>query len=782
MRALLPILCTAALLPAQSLAWDVPHRGALVYTRTTDRFRVEPPPGRLKVETVLAGADDGGHEWRYLACASGKVPQYFHDPAFDDSEWQLGRGMFGTDVGRNANQRTLWNQPELCLRAHVELKRPPKMVLFKASHDDGIRIWCNDQLVLEDNGYVGSRQYVIEDKALAAFGRGDNTIAVQCTNTGGAQYCDVAMLVVTSLPPGVRTGEDLQNLLRREQEAADGVQRDLFGGFRPPPLLLQGELDDNQSSVRMPPGDLRELGWYAAMDLSRGLSGGSMNVELARLYRLGDLQLKGRVEAADVAGWQTLDLQVKNLAEVQLRGDSKRFVERSVKPYVNYGVDGRLTVRRRLELKDGRARVAEFKTDLQLALLRGKDWKEVAAVLRQTESWRLDSVRDGQDAAFRAAVAEALKRGCAHLRGEVADINKPDLGANPKERGNSYPSGRVAIALLALVKGGLPRDDEVVQRLLGELRKRELIDTYSLANALMAFEAYYSPPNEFGDLKQGVIDRPRKRTVPAEDLAVMQHWADQLLQNVDTRVDPAYVLRFNYTRGGRYDHSVNQYGLLGLYSAHLCGVAISATVWEAAGNHLISSQGQSRGRLDLDLIDYRTFARMQADPEASRTVVRLPVRPAGWSYQEAKDNGEETPRYGSMTCAGITGLTICQAAMLDYPGQKRVRWNSDLGTARNAGFGWLAERLQTRYHPGDIDRQQHWIYYYLYGLERAALLSGIALIQDRDWYFEGAMVLIGEQNADGSWPAELHWDLGYERDAMAILFLKQSTLPVLTGQ
>ena len=90
--------------------------------------------------------------------------------------------------------------------------------------------------------------------------------------------------------------------------------------------------------------------------------------------------------------------------------------------------------------------------------------------------------------------------------------------------------------------------------------------------------------------------------------------------------------------------------------------------------------------------------------------------------------------------------------------------------------------MTVRYHPGAMIRQQRWLYYYLYGLERAALLSGVALIQDRDWYFEGALMLALTQLEKGDWPGELGPDEEIERNAMAILFLKQSTSPVLTGK
>jgi hypothetical protein len=783
-RLLVTALGLLATLSAQQLQWDIPARGAHVYTRTVQQFEVAPPPSRATPDWVLgSGEAPTPHAWRYFAGPRHGVPAGFEQPTFDDSSWLLGQGEFGPDHGTNPAQRTAWRSEELCLRTTIDLgAKKPKALWFVVDHDDGIRIWLNGAQVVADDGYGQKRWYFVTDKALDAWQRGHNTIAVRGSNIGGYQVLDVRMGQLHSLPPGARSVDDTARMLREEREAANRVRGELFGDFRPPALLLQGELDKEGACVQRPPSDLRDLAWWLAMDLRPSVLGGSVQADAARLYRLGDLHVRGRATAVDVDGWQTLELTVKSPPEPLPRGDSKRLLERFVRPFVSYAVDGTLTIKRRLVIADGKAKVQEFQSRLQGRLLRGKDWKDTAASLQQSETWQLTDTRDGQDAPFRAMVQQALQRGTAKLREHLRGSTEGELAAQPPDGDNSHHSGRLAIGLLALLKGGVPKDDEVVQKALAELRQRTLIDTYSLANAIMALEALYIPANEFGELRSGNIDRPRKRQPSAEDRALIQKWVDRLFGNVDSRVDPNYLLRFDYTGGARFDNSVNQYGLLGLYSAHLCGIEIKPIVWEAAANHLIACQAQEGAKFDLELTDYRTMMRRQADPDAPFTVSRTIARANGWSYYESKSNGEWVPSRGSMTCAGITGLAICQAALQDHPNVKRPKLQGDATRARSDAFAWLAQHLTARYHPGELAHQQQWFYYYLYGLERAALLSGIALIQDRDWYFEGAMVLVLAQGADGDWPGELHTDRIVERDAMAILFLKQSTAPVLTGK
>lgn len=774
----------AAAATAQQPAWDIPHRGAHVFERTTQQFDVAPPASKLRpVPLVGGGRAAEPQRWRYFAAPQKGVPAGFEQPGFADAAWPVGQGGFGTEVGSNPNQRTRWASEALCLRATVELgNQKPKALWFDIDHDDGVRVWLNGKLIVADDGYGTGRTYVVSGAALDAWQRGENLLAVQCINTGGAQYLDVAAAALPSLPPGTRRGDDVQQAVREEREAAQKVRRELFPDLRPPPMLLQGELDDAGRAVRIAPGDLRELGWWVATDLGYGPSAASVQAEVPRVLRLGDLRLRGRASAADADGWQTIEVSVKNTKDPEPGRDGKRYVERFVRPHVWYGFDGTLTVRRQLAVTAAGARVVAFETQLDGTVLRGKDWKEPVATLRQAERWRLVATHKNQDAAFRALVAKAIEKGSARLREQLKDLGSNTIRPDDPKGDRSYNSGRLAIGLLALLKAELPHDDDVVRKGLDELRRRHLVDTYSLGIAITAIEALYAPASEIIRLRDGTLDRPQPRQPSDADRALLREWVAQLLRNVDSSVDPAYLLRFNYVPERRYDHSVNQYGLLGLYAAHLCGIEISPQTWEAAGNHLLAAQAEEGPKVALELVDYRTYARQQADPTATFTAARMNARANGWSYQAPKDNGENTPTWGSMTCAGITGLTICEAGIADHPEVRRNKLQSDLDRARRDGFAWLAEYMTVRHHPGAIERQHSWYYYYLYGLERAALLSGIALIGDRDWYFEGAMALVYTQRDDGNWPGDFDSGDEVERNAMAILFLKQSTRPVLTGR
>ena len=157
------------------------------------------------------------------------------------------------------------------------------------------------------------------------------------------------------------------------------------------------------------------------------------------------------------------------------------------------------------------------------------------------------------------------------------------------------------------------------------------------------------------------------------------------------------------------------------------------------------------------------------------TQLRAPmVAPKGWNYQSMA-----RPPYGSMTCSGISSLTICRAALVDL-GKRGSAGMAEIDDAIRSGYAWLGATFTVRANAGYSPKYQYHRYYYLYGLERACELGGVAEIHGRDWYFEGAMQLMAWQRKDGSFEPAEHNET--DSTCFAILFLKKASLPVYTGR
>ncbi len=147
------------------------------------------------------------------------------------------------------------------------------------------------------------------------------------------------------------------------------------------------------------------------------------------------------------------------------------------------------------------------------------------------------------------------------------------------------------------------------------------------------------------------------------------------------------------------------------------------------------------------------------------------------------------PITASMTTAGLTGVTICQAVLHGL--KKGGKLRSRLHKARQGGLAWMLHEFSVRTNK---NKGRH-LHYYLYGLERACEINQIALLGKRDWYFEGANILVetqvsGNRRGDGGGRgrgpgggAGSFRGAGLPQTCMAILFLKQSAppMPAITG-
>jgi hypothetical protein len=129
----------------------------------------------------------------------------------------------------------------------------------------------------------------------------------------------------------------------------------------------------------------------------------------------------------------------------------------------------------------------------------------------------------------------------------------------------------------------------------------------------------------------------------------------------------------------------------------------------------------------------------------------------GWNYVP---QGPKDVSSSSMTAAGVSCLLI--GLENGDPADPR---RPEVVAAIDRGFEALGRLAK-------LDKEA---LYALYGIERAGMLGGRALLGTVPWYAPGAKRLLEEQGRDGFWVGS------YDRavdSAFALLFLKKATPPV----
>lgn len=140
---------------------------------------------------------------------------------------------------------------------------------------------------------------------------------------------------------------------------------------------------------------------------------------------------------------------------------------------------------------------------------------------------------------------------------------------------------------------------------------------------------------------------------------------------------------------------------------------------------------------------------------------------AGFSYRF--DNASKPT--GSMTTAGIATLTMA----LQLLGKKaNASMKRTHAKSTEKALAWLDQNWSAKSNP---NRGNHWVYYYLYGVERVGGLLGTEYIGNHPWYLEGAKWLLDQQADDGHW----HEHNAQADTCFALLFLARATAPT-TGK
>jgi hypothetical protein len=197
------------------------------------------------------------------------------------------------------------------------------------------------------------------------------------------------------------------------------------------------------------------------------------------------------------------------------------------------------------------------------------------------------------------------------------------------------------------------------------------------------------------------------------------------------------------------DNSNAQFAVLALYEAQRVGADVGVKTWRLARDYWANTQNDD----------------------------------GSWGYVPG-DSGT-----GSMTCAGIGGLAVSQAALAS--GDAAVE-NGRVICCRpheaddklDRAIEWLGQRFKINQNPRPAGGGQSCLYYYLYGLERAGRLTARRFIGKHDWYREGAEFLVREQDSlshywRGNWYAERDPRIS---TAMALLFLSKGRRPIVLAK
>lgn len=261
--------------------------------------------------------------------------------------------------------------------------------------------------------------------------------------------------------------------------------------------------------------------------------------------------------------------------------------------------------------------------------------------------------------------------------------------------------GESALVTLALLYSGESAQNPKLARAIQYLRSIEMKGTYAVAIRAHVWAA-----------------------LPPEYMPMLEVDASWLLQSANKH--KLGLFDYQPMASDRVDHSVTQYGMLGLWEASKRGLKIPRKYWERWVQHFVSSQRED----------------------------------GGWTYSSNAD----AITTGSMTAAGLTALFVGQQEL--YAANRRP--DPSVAEAIDKGVAWLDGKFTGNNNPG----ANEWTYYYLYGIERVALSSGFRYLNGKDWYDVGARHILHNVGENGGVEDD------FVKTSFALMFLSRGRVPV----
>jgi hypothetical protein len=283
--------------------------------------------------------------------------------------------------------------------------------------------------------------------------------------------------------------------------------------------------------------------------------------------------------------------------------------------------------------------------------------------------------------------------------------------------------GFTALATYALLASGQSPTSPEMSKAIDFLRHVDLIGIYALG--LRANVWLLIPETaQNAEWRESAIHKDR----------------DLLLNSLITGVGPNEGLWGYKTnrRADHVDHSVSQYGVLGLWACEQAGAEVPLSTWELMDRHW----------------------RLHQFPDGRWEYDGTPTSPG----RVHKDGPEP-----SMVAAGIATLFITQDYIFAAKGSA---CNGNISNENiDKGMAWMSANF------GRVNEL-----YTMYGIERIGVASGRKYFGDHDWFAEISDKIVKSQKPDGSWQSGFIGGGPLTSTSYALLFLTRGQAPVMVNK
>lgn len=155
------------------------------------KFLGEPP---RKLKTILPSAEFGSYNCQFTET---KPSSGWTGIEYDDSQWQTGKGMFGT---KDVNPQTIWTSREIWIRRTFDNQLSDfHELMLQIKYDDNVEIYLNGERIYTAGCCSANKEILLSKSIEQKLRKGKNVLAMYCENTGGQAYIDAGLY--DRLPP-----------------------------------------------------------------------------------------------------------------------------------------------------------------------------------------------------------------------------------------------------------------------------------------------------------------------------------------------------------------------------------------------------------------------------------------------------------------------------------------------------------------------------------------------------------------------------------------------------